>query len=95
MPARELELVLGHDGRDWVIQGHGIHARAGTLPGLDRTLARCLAARDDIPAGSLTVHMRFDPHSLPGWISQYMSHYFNRTVRIRPAAAMPPAHEPG
>lgn len=94
MPADEVELVLEHDGRDWLIHGHGVTARGSTLAALDRALASSLGAGNDLPAEPLTVHMRFNQQCLPDWIRQYMPHYFNRTVRIRPVA-MPFDHEPG
>lgn len=79
-----IELVLEHDGHDWLAYGAGIEARAGSLPELDRTLARRLAAMADCPAATVTVHMRFNRASLPVWMRQYMAHYFNRTVHLQP-----------
>lgn len=83
MPAHELELVLEHDGRAWLAYCNGIKARANSLPELDNALARSLAAAGKFPAGAVTVHMRFNRGSLPGWLRQYTSHYFNRTVRLQ------------
>ncbi len=85
MTAEGIELVLEHDGRDWRVHGADLTARAITLPALDRVLMQALAANGR--TDPVTVHMRFDGAALPGWIRQYMSHYFNRTVRLQPQAA--------
>ncbi len=84
MPAKVLELVLEHDGRDWIVHGEDINARAASLADLDRALARTLP--EPLATEPLTVHMRFNRAALPGWIRQYMPHYFNRVVQLSPAA---------
>lgn len=84
MPVRCIELVLEHDGDDWLVHGHGIEARGATLTALDRALAGSLA-HADLPADPLIVHMRFNRRSLPHWVRQYTSHYFNRTIRLSPS----------
>lgn len=85
MPAEGIELVLEHDGRDWRVHGRDLTARATSLPALDRVLVQALAATGRTEP--VTVHMRFDVATLPGWTRQYMAHYFNRTVRLQPQAA--------
>lgn len=86
MPAEVLELVLEHDGHDWQVHGKNLIAHAASLAELDRALIRALSANSDL-TGSITVHMRFNRNSLPGWTRQYMPHYFNRTITLSPQSA--------
>lgn len=83
MPAEVLELVLEHDGHDWQVHGKNLFAHAASLAELDRALIRALSANGDL-TGSITVNMRFNRASLPGWTRQYMPHYFNRTITLTP-----------
>ncbi|MFQ5937410.1 MAG: DUF5395 family protein, partial [Acidiferrobacterales bacterium] len=58
-------------------------ARGQTLPDLDEDLRRVLCDWGKFPKGStVTVFMGFDYDTIPTWIRQYASHYFNRYVTI-------------
>ncbi len=82
--ACELEMVLTHDGRDWVSRNDelGIRVTGETLGALDAALMAALAARSDYAGRKVCVVMRFDNASIPTWIRQYASHYFNRLVEL-------------
>ncbi len=85
MAAQAIDLILDHDGEQWRAQGPGTLVQAPDLPGLDRALAQVLCSQG--LTRPVTVHLRFDRAALPGWIHQYMPHYFNRTVQITPLDA--------
>ncbi len=82
--ACELEMVLTHDGRDWVSRNDelGIRVKGETLGALDSALMAALATRSDYADRKVCVVMRFDNASIPTWIRQYASHYFNRLVEL-------------
>ena len=80
----ELEVVLTHDGRKWAGRNDalGILVRGETLGALDTALMAALAARPDYAGRKVCVAMRFDNATIPTWIRQYASHYFNRLVEL-------------
>ena len=82
--ACELEMVLTHDGRDWVSRNdeQGIRVKGETLGALDAALMAALAARPEYAGRKVCVAMRFDNATIPTWIRQYASHYFNRLVEL-------------
>lgn len=84
MAAADLEFVLRHEDDAWVARGAGLTARGADFAALDADLAAQLAACGG--AGPVRVFMGFDFDSLPGWLRQYASHYFNRrlTLEVRP-----------
>lgn len=79
----DLETVLRHDGRVWIVDAEGLSASAGTLPELDRSLAAALRRAGRFRPGTrITVFMGFDHETLPRWLWQYAAHYFNRYVNL-------------
>ncbi len=80
----DLELVLTHDGRNW--RGHveelDIHVKGESLGALDAALMSRLAALPRFAGRRVCVAMRFDNTTIPTWIRQYASHYFNRLVEL-------------
>ena len=82
--ACELEMVLTHDGRDWVSRNDelGIRVKGETLGALDAALMAALAAHSGYAGRKVCVAMRFDNATIPTWIRQYASHYFNRLVEL-------------
>ncbi len=79
----DLELVLAHDGTEWIARNGSVVARGRTLSELDRELERILAASGKYRRGTrVLVLMGFDNSTIPTWIRQYAAHYFNRYVSI-------------
>lgn len=83
MKRADLDTVLTHDGRQWIVRADGIEARGKDWKALDESLRRALAKTGSYPPGSrVRVFMGFDFDTLPRWLRQYHSHYFNRWVEI-------------
>ena len=78
-----IELVLHHDGRQWIAQNASIFASAACLDLLDDQVRALVRAHTDFQGtGVRKVMMRFDNATIPGWIRQYMPHYFNRMISV-------------
>ncbi len=78
----DLELVITHDGQGWLARNEAVVASGATLPELDASLAAALGERDEFAGRRVTVFMGFDFDTMPTWMRQYASHYFNRYVRL-------------
>jgi len=78
----DIDLVITHDGANWVAQNDEIVAEGGTLPELDENVARALRGSGRPVGVKLRVFMGFDINSIPTWIRQYAPHYFNRMVDV-------------
>ncbi|UCE88654.1 MAG: DUF5395 domain-containing protein [Pseudomonadota bacterium] len=79
----DLEMNLIHDGRDWIVRSEKLEARGENFADLDEDLKRTLRDSGDYPQGShLTVFMGFDFDTIPTWLRQYHTHYFNRFVAV-------------
>jgi hypothetical protein len=78
----DLELVLRHDGERWIARDDSLEATGRTLAELDDSLAGALRERDEFAGSRITVFMCFDFATIPTWIRQYASHYFNRYVSL-------------
>ena len=77
--ADSLEIILSHDGENWIAGDNGSQLRGPTLEDLDRALIRYLK-KGRMFKDHVKVFMRFDMTSIPRWMHQYSGHYFNRTV---------------
>lgn len=78
-----LEFRLTHDGRFWKAEHQELEAHGTTLQALDLSLAKALRKRTPWGSGeSVQVRMTFDSSTIPQWIRQYASHYFNRIVTL-------------
>lgn len=79
----DLDATLNHDGRQWVVRAESLSAAGPTLPELDRAFSQALRECGRFPPGTrVSVFMGFDNETLPDWIRQYASHYFNRYVEL-------------
>ncbi len=79
----DIDLVLVHDGDLWVCSNESIVARGDTIKELDDDIQRALREGGKYKQGSqVRVFMGFDFDTIPTWLRQYHSHYFNRTVTI-------------
>ncbi len=78
---KTIEMVLSHDGRDWIVYNDDVRLAAATLDELDVKVKEAL--RHDLSqAGELDVFMAFDNEVIPHWIRPYMNHYFNRILEL-------------
>jgi len=78
-----MDMVVGHNGKEWVATGGGVVARGYNWEELDRTLQQRLAEQGMLSEGNpIQVRMCFDMDSLPRRLHQYSGHYFNRIVRF-------------
>lgn len=79
-----LEMILSHDGKNWVAVGERFKLSSPTLERLDQELGETLRSEGMLQAGQTTkVFMAFDNSTIPQWIRQYAQHYFNRIVEVR------------
>ncbi len=77
------EMVIRHDGKNWVVENGEIRFAAPTLDDLDQGLGRIMKQRGLLKKGETKeVFMAFDSSSIPQWIRQYACHYFNRIVKV-------------
>ena len=79
LPSNHLEIILSHDGKDWVACDKDVELRGQTLEEIDGILFSTLK-KDRGLTGNVKICMRFDMTTLPRWLHQYSAHYFNRTV---------------
>ena len=78
-----IELIVRHDGRNWIAKNNVLFAEAPTLEKLDNELKKLLKQRGYLKNGKeLDLFMAFDNSTIPVWIRQYAQHYFNRIVRV-------------
>jgi len=78
----DIDMVIIHDGEKWIARNDALEAVGRTLPELDADLTRNLRRLGGYEGRSLTVFMGFDFSTIPTWIRQYASHYFNRVIRV-------------
>jgi hypothetical protein len=80
-----LDFRIVHDGSFWVAENESFTARGRTLEELDRELLSAIRHGPCVEdSEQLQIRMTFDGSSLPEWIRQYSSHYFNRVVTVKP-----------
>lgn len=79
----DVELSLAHDGKQWVVHNGSLRAKGEQWEALDEDLKRALRASGAFTAGDrVTVFMGFDFDTIPTWLRQYHTHYFNRFVTV-------------
>ena len=74
---KEINLVISHNGKEWIAENEGIIFSGKTLNELDDHIKQKLLKTGYKKA---IVNMFFDSQTIPVWIRQYASHYFNRTI---------------
>ncbi|ACV68255.1 conserved hypothetical protein [Desulfohalobium retbaense DSM 5692] len=78
-----IEMVLRHDGANWIASNEHVTASGDSLEDLDVAVTRTIKGHGSYQGtGTHRVWMYFDNSTLPGWIRQYMPHYFNRTIDV-------------
>lgn len=76
-----IEVMLDHDGRNWIVSGNGLCIEAQELDDIDRQLEKALQPRLD-REGKLAVFMTSNNELIPEWMRPYMNHYFNRQLEL-------------
>ena len=79
----ELELTLSHDGHRWITDVLNNQLCGKDLNALDDLISAaiqndCQFDKDN----SVKVQLRFDMDTIPRWLHQYHSHYFNYTFTV-------------
>ncbi|MBN2034362.1 MAG: DUF5395 family protein [Deltaproteobacteria bacterium] len=78
-----IELIVTHDGKNWIARNDALYAEASTLEKLDNKLKSLVKEKGYLEKGKkLDMFMAFDNSTIPVWIRQYSHHYFNRIVRV-------------
>jgi len=90
LAAASPEIVLTYAEARWRARGLGIDVGHEELRGLEGLIEAVLARR----SGLARVAIRFDFTSMPAWMRQYQSHYFNYVLRLEPRCAGSPRTAP-
>ncbi len=78
-----MELVIRHDGKNWVVENDILKLFATSLDELDTKVSDEMKKKGMIKKGEKKkVLMLFDNSTIPQWIRQYAQHYFNRIIEI-------------
>lgn len=78
-----IELIINHDGINWIARNDVLYAEAASLAKLDMELKELLKEKGYLKKGEkLDMFMAFDNATLPVWMRQHAQHYFNRIVRV-------------
>lgn len=78
---KTVEMILDHDGKNWIVSNSSITLCAESLDGLDLKVEQAL--KEELKHGqSLNVFMSFNNEVIPMWIRPYMNHYFNRILEL-------------
>jgi len=78
-----IELIVSHDGKNWIARSDLLSAEAPTLEELDNKLRKMVKEKGYLePGKSLDLFMAFDNSTIPLWMRQYSQHYFNRIIQV-------------
>ena len=79
-----IELIVSHDGKNWIARNDLLSAEAPTLEELDNKLRKTVKEKGYLePGKKLDLFMAFDNSTIPQWMRQYSQHYFNRIIQVR------------
>ena len=79
-----IELIVSHDGKNWIARNDALSAEASTIEGLDNELRRLVKEKGYVKPGKpLDLFMAFDNSTIPQWMRQYGQHYFNRIIKVQ------------
>jgi hypothetical protein len=79
--SRTIEMILDHDGKNWIVSNASLTLSAPSLDELDRKLETAMA-HDLARERSLNVFMSCNNEVIPMWMRPYMNHYFNRILEL-------------
>ena len=78
-----IELIVTHDGKNWIARNDVLCAEAPTLEKLDNELKKLVKEKGYFEKSKkLDLFMAFDNSTIPRWMRQYSQHYFNRIIRL-------------
>lgn len=78
-----IELIITHDGKNWIAKSSELSAKGSSLEQLDNNLKKIVEERGLFDADKkIDLFMFFDNFTIPQWIRQYSQHYFNRILRV-------------
>lgn len=78
-----IELIVTHDGKNWIARNDVLYAEAPTLEKLDNELKKLLKENGYLEKGKkLEIFMAFDNSAIPRWMHQHSPHYFNRMIQV-------------
>lgn len=78
-----IDMVIRHDGRNWVVEKGDLRLASPTLDGIDAEVREFVKREGLVKNGQKTeVRMLFDNSTIPQWIRQYAQHYFNRVLVV-------------
>ena len=79
----DLEITITHDGYNWIASHQLFECTAETLEEIDQQIISII--RNTIQFKDqqfVEVFMGFDYDTIPTWLRQYHTHYFNRILKI-------------
>ncbi len=81
--AIEIELIVSHDGKNWIARNDRLSAQAPTIEELDNELTKLVKQKGYLaPGKKVDLFMAFDNSTIPRWMRQYSQHYFNRIIQV-------------
>ena len=79
----DLELTLTHDGYNWIASHKLFECAAETIEEIDQQIISIIRNTTEFKdQKSVEVFMGFDYDTIPIWLRQYHTHYFNRILKI-------------
>ncbi len=78
-----IEVIISHNGQNWLVFHQQFTAEALTLEKLDAEVENKLRQLGMLKKGEKQkVFMAFENSVIPQWIRQYAQHYFNRIIEL-------------
>ncbi|HDO22524.1 MAG TPA: hypothetical protein ENH38_09340 [Nitrospirae bacterium] len=78
-----MDMVIRHDGKNWVVENDKLTLSAPTIDGIDEKVRTFMRQNELVKKGDKSkVRMLFDNSTIPQWIRQYGQHYFNRVIEV-------------
>ncbi|GEM_PF-292964 len=76
-----VEMILDHDGKNWIVSNGTIKVSAPSLESLDKKVEQAMEQELENQK-SIDIFMSFNNEVIPMWIRPYMNHYFNRILEL-------------
>jgi len=80
-PVSTIEMMIDHDGHNWVVSGGNLKISAKELYDIDKQLESALQSELDL-GKRIDVIMTTNNEIIPEWMRPYMNHYFNRHLEL-------------
>ncbi len=78
-----VEVIITHDGNNWIARNEILSVAAETLEILDAELRKLIKQKIYCKTNEkMRVLMTFDNSTFPQWMRQYAQHYFNRIIEV-------------